>query len=136
MKIKLDPGAYMPERAYKYDAGLDIRSREDKIVPAGGSAVFDTGVHIELPPGTAGELKSKSGLNVRHNIISTGLIDEGYTGSITVKLYNLGDHDYTVRAGDKISQFVIIRVERPELELAEHIDGGERGDNGFGSTGR
>lgn len=136
MKIKLDAGAYMPERAHETDAGLDLRAMHDAVVPAHGSAVFDTGVHIELPPGTAGELKSKSGLNVRHNIISDGTIDEGYTGSITVKLYNLGDHDYTVRAGDKISQLVIIRVERPELELAEHIDGGERGDNGFGSTGR
>ena len=87
LNIKLGPGAYIPERAHEYDAGLDIRAREDKLVPAGGAAVFDTGVHIELPPYTAGFLKSKSGLNVKHNITSEGVIDTGYTGSICVKLY-------------------------------------------------
>ena len=66
MKIKLDNGAFMPNRAHEDDAGLDIYARESQIVPARGSAIFDTGVHIELPKGTVGMIKSKSGLNVKH----------------------------------------------------------------------
>ena len=64
MKIKLDKGAYMPERAHATDAGADLRAPHDAIVEARGSVVIDTGVHIELPPNTVGMLKSKSGLNV------------------------------------------------------------------------
>ena len=136
MKIKLDPGAYMPDRAHDTDAGLDLRSPEDITVPASGSAVIDTGVHIELPPMTAGLLVSKSGLNVRHNITSTGLIDEGYTGSIAVKLHNHGDTDYHVSGGDKISQLVVICIERPEIDLVSELDDTDRGAGGFGSTGK
>ena len=136
MKIKLDPGAYMPERAHDTDAGLDLRSREKKTVPMYGNATFDTGVHIELPSSTAGVLISKSGLNVNHDITSTGLIDEGYTGSIMVKLYNHGEKDYTVKPGDKISQLIIIPVIKPNMSLVSELNETERGDNGFGSTGR
>lgn len=136
LNIKLDPGAYIPERAHKYDAGLDIRAKEDKLVPAEGSAIFDTGVHIELPPYTAGFLKSKSGLNVKHNITSEGVIDTGYTGSICVKLYNHGKSDYLVKSGDKISQLVIVNIQCPEVEIVSSLEETERGENGFGSTGR
>lgn len=136
MKIQLDEGAYMPTRAYPTDAGLDLYARETQIVPAKESAVFDTGVHIELPHGTAGFLKSKSGLNVKHGIQSEGVIDVGYTGSIRVKLYNHSGYDYKVTAGDKISQLVIIRIITPDLELVDKLEERDRGDNGFGSSGR
>lgn len=136
MKIKLDPGAYMPTRAHTTDAGLDIYAREGQIVPARESAVFDTGVHIELPPQTVGFLKSKSGLNVNHGIVSEGVIDVGYTGSIRVKLYNHNGYDYAVRPGDKISQLVILPILTPELELVDVLEDTERGNNGFGSSGR
>jgi len=63
MKVQLDEGAIMPTRAHGTDAGLDLYTREDKVVPAHGYATFDTGVHIELPPNTYGKLESKSGLN-------------------------------------------------------------------------
>ena len=136
MKIMIDNGAYMPTRAHDVDAGLDLYAMDGQIVPAKESAIFDTGVHVQLPHGTAGVLVSKSGLNVKHDITSTGLIDEGYTGSIKVKLYNHGGFDYRVKAGDKISQLVILRVERPELELVDSLEETERGVGGFGSTGR
>lgn len=136
MKIKLDPMAWIPERAHSTDAGLDLKSPGNVTVPARGSAIIDTGVHIQLPPGTAGMLKSKSGLNVKHGITSEGVIDEGYTGSIVVKLYNHTFDDYHVSIGDKISQLVVIPVLTPEIEFVDVLNGGERGDNGFGSTGR
>ena len=136
MKIKLDPMAWIPERAHDTDAGLDLKSPINITVPARGSSTIDTGVHIQLLPGTAGMLKSKSGLNVKHGITSEGVIDEGYTGSIVVKLYNHTFDDYHVNIGDKISQLVIVPILTPELEFVDELNGGERGDNGFGSTGR
>ena len=108
MKIRLDEGATMPTRAHETDAGLDLYAKESKSIPARGSAVFDTGVHIELPENTVGMLKSKSGLNVKFGITSEGVIDVGYTGSIRAKLYNNTDNDYIVLAGDKITQLVIL----------------------------
>lgn len=137
MKIKLDPGATrMPTRAHEADAGLDLYSRDTAIIWAGKSEVFDTGVHIELPKDTVGYIKSKSGLCMKHGIINTGgTIDEGYTGSIKVKLFNLGDTHYVVNKGDKIAQLVIHPILKPDLELVEELDETERGSNGFGSTG-
>lgn len=136
MKIKLDPGAIQPTRAHDTDAGLDLYALEDRIIEAKGDATFKTGVHVQLPHGCAGLLVSKSGLNVKRGITSTGLIDEGYSGEITVKLYNHGGRDYTIRKGDKISQLVILPVLYEPVEIVDEIDGGERGDAGFGSTGR
>lgn len=136
MEIMLDDGAYMPSRGHSTDAGLDLRTPKAVTVPAYGSAIVDTGVHVALPHGCAGLLVSKSGLNVRHDITSTGLIDEGYTGSIVVKLYNHGGGDYQLEAGDKITQLVVIQVIRESLEQVSAFDATERGGNGFGSTGR
>lgn len=139
MKVKLDPGAYMPERAHIGDAGYDLRSTVEGCLSAGKAVVIDTGVHVQIPRGYVGMLKSKSGLNVWHNIVSEGVIDSGYTGSICVKLYNHGSTDYEIKVGDKISQLVILPILTPTLELASSIDEfepSERGASGFGSTGR
>lgn len=136
MRIKLDEGAFAPVRAHETDAGMDLLSPVDIHVLAGSSAVIDTGVHVELPHGTVGMLKSKSGLNVKHSIVSEGVIDEGYDGSIKVKLYNHGLRPYSVHRGDKITQLVVIECLFPDIEIVDDIEGGERGDAGFGSTGR
>lgn len=150
MRVKLDPGAFMPERAHDTDAGLDLRAMEDKVVPAGGSAVFDTGVHLELPSlwvapdstpefrtKTVGFIKSRSGLMMNCGVVSLGgVVDMGFTGSIRVKLYNHGTEDYHVKRGDKISQLVILPILTPSLELVDELEDTERGDGGFGSTGR
>ena len=152
MKVVVEPGAYVPTRAHDTDAGLDLYSMEDKTLdPSGWTAVdaetnythqlpfcatFDTGVHIAFEQGTYGKIESKSGLNVKHSVVSCGgVIDEGYTGSITVKLYNLGTEPYTVHKGDKIAQLVIMPYLTPKIELVEHLDDTPRGSNGFGSTG-
>jgi dUTP pyrophosphatase len=136
MKIVLDKDAKMPTRAHETDAGMDLYSRDDCIIPAKESAIFDTGVHIELPPDTVGFIKSKSGLNVKHGLQSEGVIDEGYTGSIVVKLYNHSGYDYKVSKGDKISQLVILPIVKPELELVDSLEDTDRGNNGFGSSGK
>lgn len=136
MRIKLDEGAFVPSRAHDTDAGMDLRTPVKVTVPARGSIVVDTGVHVQLPPECAGVLVSKSGLNVMHDITTTGLIDEGYTGAIKVKIYNHGGSDWAFMPGDKVSQLVVIHVRYPSIEIVQSIDGGERGSDGFGSTGR
>lgn len=153
MKIMLDNGAKMPTRAHPWDAGLDLYTPVDVLVPGctisgwiknfvlGGSAdigcaTIDTGVHVEIPEGYVGFIKSKSGLNVMHGLTGEGVIDSHYTGSIKVKLYNHTRHPYCFKAGDKIAQLVILKCELPELELVDHLEETDRGDGGFGSTGR
>ena len=136
MKIMLDNGAKMPTKAHRADAGFDLYSRETVIVSAKESATIDTGVHMQIPEGFVGFLKSKSGLNVKHGITSEGVIDSGYTGSIVVKLYNHSVKDYKVQIGDKISQVVLLPIAMTDLELVKDFENSERGNNGFGSSGR
>lgn len=136
LRVRLDEGAYLPQRAHDTDAGLDLRTPVDAYVRAGGSTVIDTGVHIQLPPGTVGMLKSKSGLNTKDGIVSEGVIDEGYTGTILVKLYNHGTDAKQFSRGDKITQLVVLPVLYVSVEQTEEIQGGDRGDGGFGSSGR
>lgn len=141
MKIMLDKGAKMPTRAHPYDAGLDLYAPEGDgvygISPCGGSVTIDTGVHVEIPEGCVGFIKAKSGLNVKHGLTCTGVIDAHYTGSIAVKLYN--HHHclrYDVKPGDKIAQLVILPCVLLPVELVNSLEETDRGDAGFGSTGR
>ena len=137
MRITLDEHAIMPVRAHDTDAGLDIMTPFAFPLSAWSTAVIHTGVHVELPPGTCGILKSKSGLNMNHTISTVdGVIDEGYTGEIAVRIQNTSPEGHHVMAGDKITQLVIVPYIAPELELVDELEDTDRGDNGFGSTGR
>ena len=140
LKVTLDPGAKMPTRAHETDAGLDLYSTVDTVLPvqsawSDGSVRIDTGVHIEIPAGYVGFLKSKSGLNVNNGIQSEGVIDAGYTGSICVKLYNHGSQAVVIKKGQKISQLVLLPIITPVLEQVDSLEDTERGNGGFGSTG-
>ena len=136
IKVVLDPGAILPTRAHELDAGYDLYSREDAVIFQNASGKFDTGVHIEIPAGYVGFLKSKSGLNVKNGIQSEGVIDAGYTGSICVKLYNHGSQAVEIKRGQKISQLVILPIITPDLEVVDSLEETERGSNGFGSSGK
>ena len=135
MRIVLD-NAYMPTRAHDFDAGLDLYAIEDGYIRCNQSRTFDTGVHAEIPEGYVGFIKSKSGLMVNHGITTDGTIDAHYTGSIKVCLFNHGGSKYEVKKGDKIAQLVIVPCLLPELEVVDSLEETDRGDNGFGSTGR
>lgn len=136
IRTKIRDDAFLPERAHDTDAGADIRTPEGFTLKAHGSEIVATGVHVELPAGTVGMLKSKSGLNTRYGIVSEGVIDEGFSGEIIVKLYNLSDHDYLFQRGDKITQLVVMPVHYVTYEQVDEIQSGERGTDGYGSTGR
>lgn len=136
VKVVLDEGAKMPCRAHSSDGGYDLFSREDAVIYPNAGGLFDTGVHIAIPEGYVGFLKSKSGLNVKHSIQSEGVIDSGYTGSIHVKLFNHGSKAVTIQKGQKISQLVLLPIITPKLELVDSLEETERGSGGFGSTGK
>ena len=135
LKVVLDPEAKMPCRAHSADAGYDLFSREDATIFPNSGGKFDTGVHIAIPAGYVGFLKSKSGLNVNNGIQSEGVIDAGYTGSICVKLYNHGSQAVEIKKGQKISQLVLLPIITPDLEQVDSLEDTERGNGGFGSTG-
>ena len=135
LKVMLDKGAYMPTRAHSTDAGLDLYSMVDAVVHPNSQRSFDTGVHIEIPAGYVGMVKSKSGLNVKSGILSEGVIDSGYTGSIVVNLHNNGKYAVAISKGQNISQLVIMPIVTPDLELVDSLEETERGTGGFGSTG-
>jgi len=142
MKIKywLEEGAIKPEKAHSTDAGFDIFNPDSSKIPPRGAITVDTGVHVLIPDGYVGFLKSKSGLNVFHGLRGEGVIDAGYTGTIKVKIYSDSDDWYTFEKGDKLIQLVILPI--PEVELDDMLPGDffdletERGENGFGSSGR
>ena len=154
MKVKIDPGTFVPTRAHDTDAGLDLYSMEDKtLYPSGWTsidaetnfktplpfcAVFDTGVHIAFEPGTYGRVEGRSGLNIKNSVVvaGSGIVDNGYRGSIKVKLYNLGTEPYSVHKGDRIAQLVIANYVCPQIEIVSNLDETERGGCGFGSTGK
>ena len=136
IKVKLDEGAIMPTRAHDTDAGIDIYTPVRVVLRGRASETVDTGLHVEIPPGYVGMLKSKSGLMRWDEITSDGTIDAGYSGSICVTLFNHGDRLLIFRPGEKISQLVIIPCLTEGLEQVDEIASGERGENGFGSTGR
>ena len=136
LNIKLDNNAFLPSKAYTTDAGFDLKSPFDCIVKKHDNIVINTGVHVQLPPGYAAVAVSKSGLNFKNDIVSTGLIDEGYTGPIMIKLYNHGNNDYEIKRGDKISQIVIIKNYEFNVKQIENINEGIRGEKGFGSSGK
>lgn len=144
MRVKLDTyiengverAAKAPSRAHSTDAGLDLYAMHGGLVRAGQAATFNTGVHIQLPEGTAGILMPKSGMMTHHDLLTFGIVDEGYTGEVLVHIFNCGSEDYSVHAGDKISQMLIVPVLYEPVEIVDELTGGERGNNGFGSTGR
>lgn len=136
MKVMLDKGAFCPVKAHLQDAGYDLYTPVDAYVPAHGSAIIDTGVHMVLQEGWCGLLVSKSGLNVMHELTTTGLIDAGYTGSIRVKVHNHGDRPYSFERGDRVSQIILMPVPDVQMYLVDELPQTERGANGFGSSGR
>lgn len=100
-------------------------------------ATIHTGVHIQLPEGYEAQVRGRSGLNRNHGIVvPTGTIDADYRGDIGVVVYNLSREPYTINPGDRIAQLVICPVIQADWLQVESLDKSDRGDGGFGSTGK
>lgn len=137
MKIVIENGGFMPKYAHPSDAGMDLRTPELIVVPANGSCIVDLRIRMQIPDSCFGKIESKSGLMCKAGIVAPGgVIDPGYTGSIKVKLENHSNERAVFERGDKIAQLIIIPCLHAQLQLAPELDDTERGENGFGSTGR
>ena len=140
MKVKrLNAKASLPRYAHPDDAGLDLFAAEDVAIGPTQHMVVGTGISIELPPGTQGEIRPRSGLARDWGVTvlnSPGTIDEGYRGEIGIVLINHGSTTMYVKRGMRIGQLVIQRRLSVEVEEQEELKCSERGSGGFGSTGR
>ena len=132
---QLDAGAYKPTKAHPSDAGYDLYAREDVELSADKTFKIDTGVHVLIPEGFVGLVLPRSSFSCMGVATPTGVIDAGYTGSISVVL--VSKFDLKVFAGNRIAQLVIVPL--PEIRLVEGdvmAHKSERGCGGFGSSGR
>lgn len=134
---QVDRDGFVPEKAHETDAGFDIRTPEFLIVPAKSRVFVDSKVRVLVPNGYVGMLKSKSGLNKKKGVTTTGTIDAGYTGTIGVTIYNNSDSDVFFERGDKITQLVVLPIPTVKLVEGDVVNyTSERGEGGFGSTGK
>lgn len=136
---RLDERAILPTRAHATDAGLDLCALEGASLAPGTRASIATGIAVEIPEGYAGLVLPRSGLAARHGIAlvnSPGLIDAGYRGEIRVLLLNTDrEQSFSLAAGDRIAQLVLIAVSAPEPFAVLELGQSDRAGAGFGSTG-
>ena len=135
IKVVVDEGANIPNRAHKSDAGLDLYATKGGWIFPFCRKAFDTGIHVAIPEGYVGLLTSKSGLMDKQGITSRGTIDCGYTGSIRAVLFNHSWKFIKIKPQQKITQLVILPIITPDPEVVCSLDATDRGKGGFGSTG-
>ncbi len=135
---RVHPEAILPAYAHESDAGMDIRSVADVVIPARGRALVPTGLVVLLPPNYEAQVRPRSGLALKSGITvlnTPGTIDAGYRGEIGVILFNTTDADFQVHKADRVAQLVIAPVTRAEVVETDTIEATDRGVGGFGSTG-
>jgi len=141
MKVKfkrLSANAIIPSQQHSYDAGYDVTAVEEIIVPAGKWALVKTGLAVELPEEMELQVRSRSGLALKHGVFclnAPGTVDAGYRNEIGVILANLGDKDFPIRIGDRVAQFIFQTPKHPQILEVEELGESDRGLGGFGSTG-
>ena len=129
----------MPAKAHADDAAYDLRSREKVVVKPGRSTLIPAGFKMELPVGFEAQIRPRSGLALKHDIMLTnspGTIDAGYRGEVGVIMFNAGKEDFEITRGDRIAQMVIAKLPEVDLVMGEELSESGRGAGGFGSTGR
>ena len=130
-----------PSYATQHSAGMDLRAWLDEpvVIQPMQRLLIPTGVHIELPEGYECQLRPRSGLAIKHGITlvnTPGTIDADYRGEIKVIMINLGETPFTIESGERICQMVVAPYSRVEWTTADSLEASERGEGGFGHTGR
>ena len=129
----------MPQKAHFDDAAFDLRSRVDMVLPVRKSVVVPAGFSIELPVGFEAQIRPRSGLALKHDLMLTnspGTVDAGYRGEVGVIMYNGGTAEFPIKRGDRIAQMVIAKLPEVELVCVDTLSKSDRGSGGFGSTGK
>ncbi|MBE7074923.1 MAG: dUTP diphosphatase [Clostridiales bacterium] len=136
---KLNPDAIIPDYAHEGDAGMDLYSVIDATIEPLTWKLIPTGLACELPEGTEGQVRSKSGIALKNGVFvlnTPGTVDENYRGEIGVILYNLNTKEpFVIKKGQKIAQYVINAVEYVDTVEIQELSSTDRGEGGFGSTG-
>jgi dUTP pyrophosphatase len=132
----LDSPDLLPTRAHAGDAGADLRAAEDAILYPGEVKVIRTGVRMCIPCGYAGFVRGRSGMTRSGIIVLDGTVDGLYRGEIGVMMVSFKDGPALIRRGDRIAQLVIVPVGLPSFMAVDSLPGSERGEAGFGSTGK
>ena len=139
IKVNVADGSSLPCYQSKDAAGCDLCycGEQPITIYTLDRAFIHTGVHIALPEGYEAQVRGRSGLNKNHGIVvPTGTIDADYRGDIGVVVYNLSREPFTIHPGDRIAQLVICPVIQADWRQVESLDKTDRGDGGFGSTGK
>ena len=136
LRIKrLSKNAIIPTKGSRMAAGHDIYALEEGVIPAERQTLVGTEIAIGLPKGTYGRLTARSGMASKNGIaVGSGVVDADYTGEVKVILRNHGTEDYQFKAGDRIAQLIVERIQLDEAMEIDELDETERGTEGFGST--
>jgi len=134
-KVKLlDPNGKVPTKTNQHDAGFDLYSSVDTVIPSKQRKTVSTGIALQIPEHFAGLIWPRSGLSVKQGIdVLAGVVDSGYRGEIMVCLYNTSDENVCIRTGDRIAQIIFQEGPRVLMEVHESLGSSKRGENGFGS---
>ena len=128
--------AIIPKRGSEQAAGYDLYTiDEGRLIPK-QTRLFDTGISFTVPEGTYGRIAPRSGLSKKGILVNAGVVDRDYTGPVKVMLHNLSDDMYQVKKNDRIAQLIIEKIATPMIEEVGSLEETDRGDGGFGSTGR
>jgi dUTP pyrophosphatase len=137
VEVRVEGDRGVPEYGSAAAAGADLKASEDVVLAPGARAAVPTGLRLEIPDGHVGLIWPRSGLAVKHGIDTlAGVVDSDYRGEVRVVLINHGPEPFTIRAGDRVAQILVQRVERVVFVSAAGISETVRGVGGFGSTGR
>lgn len=135
--VRVHDEAHLPKYAHKGDAAFDLFSTESVVFQPGIAHSVPTGIKLEIPDGYAGLIWDKSGLAIKHGLkVLGGVIDSGYRGEIMVGITNVTNKEYSLKAGEKIAQMIIQKVEQGVIEEVHELSDTMRGEGGFGSTGK
>jgi dUTP pyrophosphatase len=133
---RIHPDAKLPERQTPCSAGYDISCVEGQTIAPRSRALFSTGLVLTVPQGTYGQIAPRSGLSTRGIDVGAGVIDRDYTGEVRVLLRNHSDAEVCIKAGDRIAQLIVKKIEFPQVQKALCLpEFTQRGQGGFGSTG-
>lgn len=133
----ISPNGKVPSQKHASDIGYDISASDDVTLKSNEVTLVNTGIAINLPQQCAGFVLPRSGLSTKHKITlinSPGLIDPGYTGELLVPLMNYGDKDYSIKAGDRIAQLVLVNTHGVDFKVVDSLPETDRSSGGFGST--
>lgn len=131
--------AVLPAYKTPGSAGADLYSVEDIEIPAGQVKMVDLGFSVAIPEGYEIQVRPRSGLAAEHRVTvlnTPGTVDSDYRGPMKVILANFGEGTFYISRGDRIAQMVLSRVDQATFDVVEELDATERGEGGFGSTGR